>query len=161
HLALVDFRSYATVEIDLERGVTAFLGPNGQGKTNLVEAVYFAATQSSHRVASDLPLVRQGADQAIVRTLVHRDDREALIELEINPGKSNRARLNRGSLPRARDALGILRTVVFSPDDLDLVRGDPSLRRRFLDDLLVVRYPRFAGVRSDYDRVLKQRNTLL
>jgi DNA replication and repair protein RecF len=160
-LVLIDFRSYTSADIALLPGVTAFLGPNGQGKTNLVEAIHYAATQTSHRVASDQPLVRLGADQAIVRTLVQRDERSALIELEINPGKSNRARLNRGQVPRARDVLGILRTVVFSPDDLDLVRGDPSLRRRFLDDLLVARQPRFVGVRSDYDKVLKQRNMLL
>lgn len=161
HLGLVDFRSYAQAELELTAGVTAFLGPNGQGKTNLVEAIDYVATQSSHRVASDQPLVRFGADQAIVRTRVQRGDREALIELEINPGRANRARLNRGPLPRAREALGILRTVVFSPDDLELVKGDPSARRRFLDELLTTRQPRFAGVRSDYDRVLRQRNTLL
>ena len=161
HLALIDFRSYADAEIDIPAGVSAFIGPNGQGKTNLVEAIDYVATQSSHRVSTDQPLVRFGADQAIVRTTVQREDRQALIELEINPGKSNRARLNRGDVPRARDALGILRTVVFSPVDLELVKGDPSSRRRFLDDLLVVRHPRFAGVRADYDRVLRQRNTLL
>jgi DNA replication and repair protein RecF len=161
HLALVDFRSYETADIELRAGSSVFLGPNGQGKTNLVEAVHYAATQSSHRVASDQPLVRLGADQAIVRVRVQRDDRTALIELELNPGRANRARLNQGAVPRARDVLGILRTVVFSPDDLDLIRGDPTLRRRFLDDLLTIRQPRFAGVRADYDRVLKQRNTLL
>ena len=161
HLTLVDFRSYASADLELLPGVSAFIGPNGQGKTNLVEAIDYVATQSSHRVASDQPLVRFGADQAIVRTTIQRDDRQALIELEINPGKSNRARLNRGAVPRAREVLGILRTVVFSPEDLSLVKGDPSDRRRFLDDLLVARQPRFAGVRADYDRVLRQRNTLL
>ncbi|MDQ3481569.1 MAG: DNA replication/repair protein RecF [Actinomycetota bacterium] len=161
HLTLVDFRSYAEADLDLAVGATAFIGPNGQGKTNLVEAIDYVATQSSHRVATDQPLVRLGADQAIVRTTVQRDDRQALIELEINPGKSNRARLNSGDVPRPREVLGILRTVLFSPDDLDLVKGDPNSRRRFLDDLLVARQPRFAGVRSDYDRVLRQRNTLL
>jgi DNA replication and repair protein RecF len=161
HLALVDFRSYAQVEVEIPAGVSAFIGPNGQGKTNLVEAIHYVATQSSHRVAADQPLVRFGATQAIVRTTICRDDRQALIELEINPGKANRARLNRGAVPRARDVLGILRSVVFSPDDLELVKGDPGARRGFLDDLLVARQPRFAGVRSDYDRVLKQRNTLL
>jgi DNA replication and repair protein RecF len=160
-LELTDFRSYLRVELELEPGVTAFLGPNGQGKTNLVEAVDYAATQTSHRVASDQPLVRHGADRAVIRLRVRRDDREALIELEINPGKANRARLNRGAVPRARDVLGIVRTVLFAPDDLELVKGDPSARRRFLDDLLVARQPRFAGVRADYDRLLKQRNTLL
>ncbi len=161
HLTLVDFRSYASADVEIPPGVSAFIGPNGQGKTNLVEAIDYVATQSSHRVASDQPLVRFGADQAIVRTTIQRDDRQALIELEINPGKSNRARLNRGAVPRAREVLGILRTVVFSPEDLSLVKGDPGDRRRFLDDLLVARQPRFAGVRADYDRVLRQRNTLL
>jgi len=161
NLTLVDFRSYAQVDLDLNSGATAFIGPNGQGKTNLVEAIDYVATQSSHRVASDQPLVRFGADKAIVRTTVQRHDRQALIELEINPGKSNRARLNRSDVPRPREVLGILRTVVFSPDDLDVVKGDPSSRRRFLDDLLVARQPRFAAVRSDYERVLRQRNALL
>ncbi len=161
HLSLTDFRSYVQAEVTLSPGVSAFFGPNGQGKTNLVEAVDYVATQSSHRVAVDQPLVRFGADRAIVRTAVCRDGRQALVELEISPGKSNRARLNRGAVPRARDVLGVLRTVLFSPDDLDLVKGDPSSRRRFLDELLVARQPRFAGVRSDYDRVLRQRNTLL
>lgn len=160
-LSLVDFRSYADIDVMLVPGVSAFIGPNGQGKTNLVEAIDYTATQSSHRVASDQPLVRFGCDQAIIRTTLVRQQRQALIELEINPGKANRARLNRAPVPRAREVLGILRSVVFAPDDLELVKGDPATRRRFLDDLLVARQPRFAGVRSDYDRVLKQRNTLL
>jgi DNA replication and repair protein RecF len=161
HLSLADFRSYEQVEVDFPPGVSVLVGPNGQGKTNLVEAIDYVATQSSHRVAVDQPLVRAGASQAIVRVTVQRDQREALIELQINPGRANRARLNRGEVPRPREVLGILRTVVFAPDDLDLVKGDPSGRRRFLDDLLVVRQPRFAGVRSDYDKVLRQRSTLL
>src|SRR6476659_3756724 len=161
HLSLTDFRSYQRAEVDLEAGVSAFVGPNGQGKTNLVEAIDYVATQSSHRVSSDQPLVRFGADQAIIRTTVSKGDRQALVELEINPGRSNRGRLNRGAVPRAREVLGILRAVLFSPDDLALVKGDPGERRRFLDDLLVARQPRFAGVRADYDRVLKQRNSLL
>ncbi|WP_043614887.1 DNA replication/repair protein RecF [Nonomuraea candida] len=161
HLSLTDFRSYASVELGLEPGVTAFVGPNGQGKTNLVEALGYVATHSSHRVASDAPLVRQGAARAIVRCAVQRDDRRALIELEINPGRANRARLNRSPVSRARDVVGLLRTVLFAPEDLALAKGDPSERRRFLDELLVSRTPRFAGVRADYDRVLKQRGALL
>ena len=160
-LTLVDFRSYPAVDVDIPAGVSTFIGPNGQGKTNLVEAIDYVATHSSHRVASDEPLVRSGAEQAIVRTTVQRDNRQALIELQINPRRSNRARLNRGDVARPRDVLGILRTVLFAPDDLELVKGDPSARRRFLDDLLVARHPRFAGVRSDYDRVVRQRSTLL
>ncbi|MFF4988798.1 DNA replication/repair protein RecF [Streptosporangium saharense] len=161
HLALTDFRSYDTVDLGLEPGVTAFVGPNGQGKTNLVEALGYVASQSSHRVATDGPLVRQGAARAIVRSVVVRDDRRALIELEINPGKANRARLNRSPVSRPRDVVGMLRTVLFAPEDLAMVKGDPGERRRYLDDLLVARAPRFAGVRADYDRVLKQRGALL
>ncbi|NHC22439.1 DNA replication/repair protein RecF [Nocardioides sp. IC4_145] len=161
HLTLHDFRSYASVDVELGPGVTAFVGRNGQGKTNLVEAVDYLSRLSSHRVASDAPLVRAGADQAVVRAAVVRDGRTAVLEVEINPGRSNRARINRSPLPRARELVGLVRTVVFSPEDLTLVKGDPSDRRRFLDDLLVLRAPRLAGVRSDYDRVLKQRNSLL
>lgn len=137
--------------------MTAFVGPNGQGKTNLVEAVCYLATQGSHRVAGDAPLVRSGASRAVVRGQVIREGRSLLVELEINPGKANRARVNRAAVPRPRDALGLLRSVVFAPEDLALVKGDPSDRRHFLDDLLVARTPRLAGVRADYDRVLKQR----
>ena len=161
HLSLHDFRSYPTAEVALGPGVTAFVGRNGQGKTNLVEAVDYLARLSSHRVSSDAPLVRHGAERAVVRAAVVRDERQALLEVEINPGRSNRARINRSPLPRARELLGMVRTVLFSPEDLTLVKGDPSDRRRFLDDLLVQQAPRYAGVRSDYDRVLKQRNSLL
>jgi DNA replication and repair protein RecF len=161
HLALQDFRSYAAVEFPLDPGVSAFVGPNGQGKTNLVEAIGYIAAHGSHRVATDAPLVRHGAERAIVRAGVVRDERRALLEIEINPGKSNRARLNRSPVPRPREILGMLRTVLFAPEDLALVKGDPGERRRFLDELLTTRAPRFAGVRSDYDRVLKQRNALL
>ena len=161
HLSLNDFRSYAEVELPLDPGVTAFVGPNGQGKTNLVEAVGYLATLGSHRVAQDAPLVRLGAERAVVRGQVVRDDRSLLVEVEITPGRANRARVNRSPVPRAREVLGILRSVLFAPEDLALVKGDPAERRRFLDDLLVARAPRFAGVRADYDRVLKQRNALL
>ena len=161
HLSLHDFRSWPTLELDLEAGVTAFVGRNGQGKTNVVEAVDYLSSLSSHRVASDAPLVRAGAAQAVVRAAVLRDGRRAVLEVEINPGRANRARVNRAQLPKARELLGLVRTVVFSPDDLVLVKGDPSDRRRLLDDLLVQRQPRYAGTRSDYDRVLKQRNSLL
>jgi DNA replication and repair protein RecF len=160
-LILHDFRSYASVEIEIQPGATAFIGSNGQGKTNLVEAIDYLSRLDSHRVSSDAPLVRAGADQAIVRADVVRGERTALLELEITPGKANRARINRGALPRTRDLVGVLRTVIFSPEDLALVKGDPSDRRRFLDSLLVLRTPRLGGVKADYDRVLKQRNTLL
>ena len=161
HLTLHDFRSYADLEVELAPGATAFVGRNGQGKTNLVEAIDYLSRLGSHRVATDAPLVRAGAERALVRAAVVRDGRQAVLEVEITPGRSNRARVNRSDLPRARDLLGLVRTVVFSPEDLTLVKGDPSDRRRFLDDLLVLRTPRLAGVRSDYDRVLRQRNSLL
>jgi DNA replication and repair protein RecF len=161
HLSLQDFRSYETAEIALDPGISAFLGPNGQGKTNLVEAIGYVALQGSHRVSTDAPLVRHGAQRAIVRAGIVRDERKALIEMEINPGRANRVRLNRSAVQRPREVLGLLRTVLFAPEDLVLVKGDPGERRRFLDELLTVRAPRFAAVRSDYDRVLKQRNALL
>ncbi|MCW2797699.1 DNA replication/repair protein RecF [Nocardioides sp.] len=161
HLTLHDFRSYATADVPLGPGVTAFIGRNGQGKTNLVEAIDYLSRLASHRVATDAPLVRAGADQAIIRASVVRDGRTAMLEVELNPGRSNRARINKSPLPRARELIGLVRTVVFSPEDLTLVKGDPSERRRFLDDLLVLRTPRLAGVRADYDRVLRQRNSLL
>ena len=161
HLSLTDFRSWSELELELEPGSTALIGANGQGKTNLAEALGYVATLGSHRVAADAPLVRAGAERAVVRARVERDGRQTLVELEINPGRANRARINRGPVPRAREVLGILRTVLFAPEDLALVRGDPSERRRFLDDLLVASAPRYAGVRADYDRVLKQRNALL
>jgi len=161
HLTLVDFRSYAQADVALEAGATAFIGRNGQGKTNLVEAIDYLARLSSHRVASDAPLVRAGAERALVRAAVVRDGRQAILEVEIHPGRSNRARVNRADLPRARELVGLVRTVIFAPDDLALVKGDPSGRRAFLDDLLVMRAPRLAGVRADYERILKQRNSLL
>lgn len=165
HLSLADFRSYTEVELSLEPGVTAFVGPNGQGKTNLVEAVNYLATLGSHRVAHDAPLVRVGSERAVVRGDVvdtsMPNERHTLLEIEITPGRANRARLNRSPVPRPREILGVINTVLFAPEDLALVKGDPAERRRFLDELLVARAPRFAGVRSDYDRVLKQRNALL
>ncbi|MFT4298264.1 MAG: DNA replication/repair protein RecF [Aeromicrobium sp.] len=160
-LALVDFRSYPEVEVDLGAGPIAFIGANGQGKTNLVEAVDYLARLDSHRVSGDTPLVRAGAERSIVRADVVKGERSALIEVEITPGRSNRARVNRSELPRVRDLLGTVRTVLFSPEDLALVKGDPSDRRRFLDDHLVMQSVRVAGVKADYERTLRQRNTLL
>ncbi len=161
HLSLSDFRSYASAELELGVGVTALVGPNGQGKTNVAEAIGYVATLSSHRVTTDAPLVKLGAPRAVVRASVARAGRTSLVELEIVPGAANRARINRSPVPRPREVLGILRTVLFAPEDLSLVKGDPDGRRRFLDDLLVARAPRFAGVRADYERVLRQRNALL
>ncbi|MFG1949674.1 DNA replication/repair protein RecF [Micromonospora sp. NPDC048830] len=160
-LELVDFRSYERVGVDLEPGPNVLIGANGVGKTNLVEALGYVATLDSHRVATDAPLVRMGASSAVIRCAVVHEGRELLVELEIVPGKANRARLGRSPARRARDVLGALRLVLFAPEDLELVRGDPTERRRYLDDLLVSRQPRYAGVRADYERVVKQRNALL
>ncbi len=164
HLQLVDFRSYESVDVELGAGIEIFVGANGQGKTNLVEAIEYLSTLSSHRVSADQPLIRVGAERAIIRARVQAgldDPRQLQLEIEITPGKANRARLNRSPLRRARELIGVLRTVIFAPDDLAVVKGDPGERRRFLDDLVVSRWPRLAGVRADYDRALRQRNTLL
>ncbi len=160
-LALEDFRSYPSVDVALQPGVTIFSGPNGEGKTNLVEAVDYVATLASHRVAHDAPLVRTGAERAIIRANIRGGARDTLVEIELNPGRANRVRLNRVPLARPREVLGVLRAVLFAPEDLALVKGDPGERRRFLDDLLVAMAPRYAGVRADYDRVLRQRTALL
>ena len=160
-LAVADFRSWERTEFDLAPGVTVLVGPNGVGKTNLVEAAGYLATLGSHRVATDAPLIRRGAERAVVRGLVVHHGRELAVEIEIAAGRANRARVNRAPASRPRDVLGILRTVLFAPEDLALVRGDPTDRRRFLDDLLVLRHPRFAAVRADYERVLRQRSALL
>ena len=164
HLSLADFRSWSFAELEFEPGVTTLTGRNGQGKTNLVEAIEYLGTLGSHRVASEAPLIRQGAPRAIVRARVQAglDDPRALtLEVELRSGQANRASLNRGPLKRARDLLGALRVVLFSPEDLRLVKGDPADRRRFIDDLVTQRWPRLAGVRADYDRVLRQRSMLL
>lgn len=161
HLSLTDFRSYAQVDLTLEPGITVMLGSNGIGKTNLMEAIGYLATLSSHRVSSDGPLLRFGADRALIRAKLVRGDQSTVLELEINASRANRGRINRSNPVRSRDLLGICQTVLFAPEDLALVKGDPSNRRRFLDELLVSLTPRHAATRSDYDRVLKQRNALL
>jgi DNA replication and repair protein RecF len=164
HLALANFRNYSTADVAFSPGVNLLVGPNGQGKTNLVEAIRFMSTLSSHRVAGYLPLIRNAqpeVDQAIIRVLANHDGRDALLELELNRSTPNRARINKATAPRVRDVLGYVNTVTFAPEDLDIVKKDPSNRRAFIDELLVQVSPRFAGVFSDYDRVLKQRNTLL
>ena len=161
HLNLVDFRTYSTLDLALPGGPIAFIGSNGMGKTNIVEAIGYLSTLDSHRVASDAPLIRRGASSARIAAEVVRDDRALKVEIEIIPGASNRARINNSLVQRPRDILGIVRTVMFAPEDLAIVKGDPSDRRRMLDELVVQRHPRLAGVRSDYDRVVKQRNALL
>ncbi|MGI8447902.1 MAG: DNA replication/repair protein RecF, partial [Streptosporangiaceae bacterium] len=160
-LALTDFRSYAAADLVLGPGVSTLLGANGQGKTNMVEAAGYVSTLGSHRVGTDAPLVRRGAERAILRAAITSAERDSLVEIEINPGRANRARVNRVAVPRPRQVLGILRTVLFAPEDTALVKGDPDQRRRYLDELLVARAPRYAGVRSDYERVVKQRTALL
>lgn len=161
HLSLLDYRTYDLLDIRLEPGTTVFLGPNGVGKTNIVEALDYTAGLSSHRVSSDGPLIRFGAERAIVRVRVRRGTQQTVLELELNDGRANRVRINRAAPVRARDALGIVRTVLFSPEDLALVKGDPSHRRRFLDDLARSMRPVLAGTMADYEKVLKQRNALL
>jgi DNA replication and repair protein RecF len=160
-LSLTDFRSYAQVDLSLTPGVTVLVGSNGIGKTNLMEAIGYLATLSSHRVSSDAPLLRFETERALIRARLVRGEQSTVLELEINAGRANRARINRSNPVRARDVLGICQTVLFAPEDLALVKGDPSSRRRFLDELLVSLVPRHAATRSDYDRVLKQRNALL
>jgi DNA replication and repair protein RecF len=161
HLLVSDFRSWAAADVAFDPGPSVLVGANGQGKTNLVEALGYLATLNSHRVTTDAPLVRHGAERAIVRAAVVADGRELRVEVEITPGRANRGKLNGAAVPRPRDLLGALRLVLFAPEDLAIVRGDPGERRRFLDELAVARSPRLAGVRSDYERVLKQRATLL
>ena len=160
HLSLTDFRNYASAEVALARGPNLFVGSNGQGKTNLVESLGYLASLGSHRVSSDAALIRQGTDSAIVRARLEAGDRELLAEVQINRSSPNRAQVNRGAI-KPRELPRYFTSVLFAPEDLALVRGEPSGRRRFLDELLVTRSPRLAGVQADYERVLKQRNTLL
>jgi DNA replication and repair protein RecF len=161
HLGLRDFRSWQTVDLELAPGRTVFVGPNGFGKTNLVEALWYCATLGSHRVATDAPLIRAGAERAVVSTIVVNEGRELAVDLEIAAGRANKARLNRSPVRSTREVLGAVRAVLFAPEDLALVRGDPGERRRYLDELASVRRPRVAAIRADYDKVLKQRTALL
>jgi len=160
-LDLTDFRSYRRLSLPVRPGITVLVGPNGQGKTNLVEALWYLATLSSHRVPHDAALVHRGESTAIVRASFERGGRPLQVDLEITPGKANRARLQGQNVSRLRDLLGEVRAVLFAPEDLGLVKADPEGRRRFLDELLFEIAPRFASVRADYDRVLKQRGNLL
>ncbi|MEO9330260.1 DNA replication/repair protein RecF [Gordonia aurantiaca] len=160
-LHLRDFRSWRAVDLDLRPGPTVFTGRNGFGKTNLLESLFYLATLRSHRVSSDGPLVHAGATSALVTATVENDGRELTAELRINAEGANKASVNRSPARRPRDLLGILRTVLFAPEDLSLVRGDPADRRRFIDELVAQRGPRWVAARSDYDRVLRQRSALL
>ena len=164
HISLANFRNYETAEVSFSPGVNLLVGPNGQGKTNLVEAIRYLSTLSSHRVAGYLPLIRHAQpeiEQAVIRVLANHDGRDALLEVELNRSSPNRARINKANATRLRDILGYVNTVTFAPEDLDIVKKDPSNRRAFIDELLVQVSPRFAGVFTDYERVLRQRNTLL
>jgi DNA replication and repair protein RecF len=160
-LALTNFRSYNALELKLEPGVTTFIGDNGSGKTNIAESLIYLAFLSSHRVSNNVPLISLGNQQAIIRAEVQREDRALQIDLEINASKANRARINGNPTRGQREILGAIQIVYFSPEDLDLVRGEPGTRRDFLDRLLITRTPRLAGVITDYERVVKQRNALL
>jgi DNA replication and repair protein RecF len=161
HLGLREFRSWESVDLELTPGPTVFVGKNGYGKTNLVEALWYLSTLGSHRVGTDAPLVRTGADRAVVSAIVVNEGRELAVDLEIAAGRANKGLLNRSPVRSTRDLLGALRAVLFAPEDLALVRGDPGDRRRYLDDLATIRRPRIAGVRADYEKVLKQRTALL
>lgn len=161
HLSLTGFRSYAQLDTALEPGITVFVGPNGVGKTNIVEAVGYLAMLSSHRVSTDKPLIAFGEERAIIRGKLVRGVQRTSVEVEINADSANRARINRANPVRAREAAGILKTVLFAPEDLALVKGDPSVRRRYLDDVMVSLLPHQSALRTDYERVLKQRNALL
>jgi DNA replication and repair protein RecF len=161
HLSLQNFRSYKNLELPLTTGTHIFIGENGEGKTNIVEAIMYLALLSSHRISSDAPLIKLGAERGYIRAKVSDSDRDTLIELEINNGKANRAKVNQNPVRSQRAISGLVKAICFSPEDLDLVRGDPSERRTFLDHLLIQRNPRLGGVISDYEKALKQRNTLL
>ncbi|WP_345762694.1 DNA replication/repair protein RecF [Diaminobutyricibacter sp. McL0608] len=160
HLSLTDFRNYSTAEVPLAAGPNLFVGRNGQGKTNLVESLGYLSTLGSHRVSSDQAMIRQGADAAIVRARIAHDGRELLIEVQLNRSTANRAQVNRSPI-KPRELPRYFSSVLFAPEDLALVRGEPGIRRRYIDQLLVQRNPRLAGVLADYDRVLRQRNSLL
>ncbi|RFA17234.1 DNA replication/repair protein RecF [Subtercola boreus] len=160
HLSLTDFRNYSVADVELDAGPNLFVGSNGQGKTNLVEALGYLSTLGSHRVSGDQALVRMGQQAAIIRARLEHQNREILVEVQINRSEANRAQVNR-SVTKLREIPRFFSSVLFAPEDLALVRGDPSGRRRFIDQLLFARSPRLAGVATDYDRVLRQRNTLL
>ncbi len=160
HLSLTDFRNYESAEVELSAGPNLFVGSNGQGKTNLVESIGYLSTLASHRVSTDQALIRQGADLAIVRARLEHAERQLLVEVQLNRSGANRAQVNRVPV-KPRELPRYITSVLFAPEDLALVRGEPSGRRRFLDQLLVQLVPRFAGVIADYERVLRQRNTLL
>jgi len=159
---LKDFRNYTDASFVLTPGVTAVVGRNGQGKTNLAEGLAFLATLQSFRGVPPEALIRSGCEQAVIRAEVVQDDgRVILIEAELNRNGRNRVFVNRQRLVRTRDLLGVLRVSVFSPDDLSLVKGAPGERRTFLDNALVALSPKHDALQRDLDRIIRQRNTLL
>lgn len=160
-LSLTNFRSYPQLDLTFQPGVTTFIGDNGSGKTNIVESIIYLSFLSSHRVSQNQPLISLGFEQAIIRAEIERDGRILQVDLEINSHRTNRARLNQNTVRSQREILGACQVVYFSPEDLDLIRGEPAARRDFLDRLLITRSPRLAGVISDYERIVKQRNALL
>ena len=161
NLNLNNYRSYTTLDLALDPGVSIFVGKNGEGKTNIAEAVLYLTFLSSHRASGNTPLIKLGNQSAYIRAKVKYPEREILVELEINSDKANRAKVNQNQVRSQKEIFGIVQTIYFSPEDLDIVRGDPSERRRFIDQLLTLRSPRIAGVISDYERAVKQRNSLL
>ena len=161
NLNLNNYRSYTTLDLTLDPGVSIFVGKNGEGKTNIAEAVLYLTFLSSHRASGNTPLIKLGNQSAYIRAKVKYPEREILVELEINGDKANRAKVNQNQVRSQKEIFGIVQTIYFSPEDLDIVRGDPSERRRFIDQLLTLRSPRIAGVISDYERAVKQRNSLL
>ncbi len=161
NLNLTNYRSYSTLELNLNSGITIFVGKNGEGKTNIAEAIFYLTFLSSHRASGNTPLIKLGNQSAYIRAKVKYSEREILVELEINSDKANRAKVNQNQVRSQKEIFGIVQTIYFSPEDLDIVRGDPSERRRFIDQLLTLRSPRIAGVISDYERAVKQRNSLL
>jgi len=160
-LTLNNFRSYENLDLSFNPGTTTFIGDNGSGKTNIAEAIIYLSQLSSHRVSTNQPLIHLGSEQAIIKAVIKKENRVLEIDLEINAKKNNRAQINGNPARSQREILGACQTIYFSPEDLDLVRGDPSQRRSFMDQLLVTRNPRLAGVLTDYDRIVKQRNALL
>jgi len=161
NLNLTNYRSYTSLDLTLDPGVSIFVGKNGEGKTNIAEAVLYLTFLSSHRASGNTPLIKLGNQSAYIRAKVKYPEREILVELEINGDKANRAKVNQNQVRSQKEIFGIVQTIYFSPEDLDIVRGDPSERRRFIDQLLTLRSPRIAGVISDYERAVKQRNSLL
>ena len=161
HLTLSHFRNHEATDLELQKGVNLLVGFNGQGKTNVVEAIEYVSTLSSHRVAGYLPLINKNSDRAIVRLKVSHETRDVLVDLELNRSTANQLRINQSPVNRLRDVIGTVQSVVFAPEDIDIVKRDPSNRRSFIDQLLIQLSPRMSGVIADYERVLKQRNTLL